>query len=133
MHGLSAKAFGFPRAIAHGMWTKARCLAALEQRLPDAFSVEVEFRRPILLPGKVEFGSVDEDASIRFAVSDAERETRHLDGRLEPLGEAVNAGPTSDASIAEAPTTDTSKTIDTPTIAAQTGDATSGNEERQTR
>jgi acyl dehydratase len=87
MHALSAKAFGFPRAIAHGMWTKARCLAALEQRLPDAFSVEVEFRRPILLPGKVAFGSVDEDAAIRFAVSDAERETRHLDGRIEPLGE----------------------------------------------
>ena len=32
MHELTAKAFGFPRAIAHGMWTKARCLAALERR-----------------------------------------------------------------------------------------------------
>ena len=30
----AAKPFGFPRAIAHGMWTKARCLASL--RLPDA-------------------------------------------------------------------------------------------------
>lgn len=138
MHALSAKAFGFPRAIAHGMWTKARCLAALEQRLPDAFSVEVEFRRPILLPGKVAFGSVDQDrdASIRFAVSDAELETRHLDGRLEPLSEKPTTDSTSDASIAEAPiTTDTPTTIDTPTIAAQTGDAISGsgNEERQTR
>ena len=33
MHALTAKAFGFPRAIAHGMWTKARCLAALEPSL----------------------------------------------------------------------------------------------------
>ncbi len=31
LHALSAKAFGFPRAIAHGMWTKARCMAALEE------------------------------------------------------------------------------------------------------
>jgi len=29
MHGLSAKLFGYPSAIAHGMWTNARSLAAL--------------------------------------------------------------------------------------------------------
>ena len=34
MHALTAKPLGFPAAIAHGMWTKARCLAALESRLP---------------------------------------------------------------------------------------------------
>ena len=34
MHPLTARAFGFPRPIAHGMWTKARCLAPLEGRLP---------------------------------------------------------------------------------------------------
>jgi acyl dehydratase len=58
MHALSAKAFGFPRAIAHGMWTKARCLAAL--RLPDAFTTEVAFKRPILLPAKVTFAANDD-------------------------------------------------------------------------
>ena len=30
LHALAARAFGQPGAIAHGMWTKARCLAALE-------------------------------------------------------------------------------------------------------
>ena len=55
MHPLSAKLFGFPSAIAHGMWTKAHCLAALEGRLPDAFTVEVSFRRPIVLPATVAF------------------------------------------------------------------------------
>ena len=30
----SAKLFGFPRAIAHGLWNKARSLAALGERLP---------------------------------------------------------------------------------------------------
>jgi acyl dehydratase len=70
MHALTAKAFGFPRAIAHGMWTKARCLAAL--RLPDAFTVDVRFKKPILLPSKVTFGEADD----RFAVHG------HLEGEL---------------------------------------------------
>src|SRR5205085_5499834 len=50
MHSLSARLFGFPTAIAHGMWTKARCLAALDPSLPAEFTVEVSFRKPILLP-----------------------------------------------------------------------------------
>jgi acyl dehydratase len=88
MHALSAKLFGFPRAIAHGMWTKARCLAALEQRLPDSFSVEVHFRRPILLPAQVAFAGIEEEEGIRFAVTGAgesDNETKHLDGTIEPL------------------------------------------------
>ncbi len=85
LHALSAKLFGFPRAIAHGMWTKARCLAALEQRLPPGFSVDVSFRRPILLPAQVGFGSVEEGTRIRFTAQDAERGTRHLSGHIEPL------------------------------------------------
>jgi acyl dehydratase len=85
MHPLSAKALGFPRAIAHGMWTKARCLAALESTLPDAFGVEVRFRKPILLPARVEFAGAADDGGTDFAVRDAKRGTPHLDGRIEPL------------------------------------------------
>lgn len=78
MHSLSAKLFGFQSAIAHGMWTKARCLAALEPRLPDAYTVRAAFKRPILLPAKVQFVEGDE----RFGVRDAAKETPHLDGQL---------------------------------------------------
>jgi acyl dehydratase len=70
LHGWAAKPFGFERAIVHGMWTKARCLAAL--RLPDAFTAEVRFKQPILLPGTVTFG----EAGDRFAVHG------HLEGYL---------------------------------------------------
>jgi len=84
MHSLTAKPLGFPRAIAHGMWTKARCLAALEPRLPEAFAVEVRFRRPILLPGRVAFAAAERDEEIVFAVRGAKRGEPHLDGRLEP-------------------------------------------------
>jgi acyl dehydratase len=52
---LGARLFGFRRRIAHGMWTAARCLAALEGRLPDAARIEVRFRRPLLLPGTATF------------------------------------------------------------------------------
>jgi acyl dehydratase len=83
MHSLTAKPLGFPAAIAHGMWTKARCLAALESRLPDAFGVDVRFRKPILLPGRVEFASsIDEAGEILFAVRDARRQLPHLDGHV---------------------------------------------------
>lgn len=85
MHAWTAKPLGFPRAIAHGMWTKARCLAALESRLPDAFQVDVRFRKPILLPGRVEFASSTQGEEIEFAVRDAKRGTPHLDGRVAPL------------------------------------------------
>jgi acyl dehydratase len=83
MHALTAKPLGFPAAIAHGMWTKARCLAALESRLPDAFTVDVNFKRPILLPGTVEFGSQAEGERIDFFVRDAKKHTPHLEGSVK--------------------------------------------------
>jgi acyl dehydratase len=93
MHALSAKAFGFPRAIAHGMWSKAHCLAALEQRLPDSFSVTVDFGRPMLLPGEVAFGSEDLDGgAIGFAVWDERGSKHHLDGRITPGAGAEGGG-----------------------------------------
>jgi len=82
IHPLSARLFGFPSAIAHGMWTKARCLAALEARLPERFTVEVAFKRPILLPATVEFAEAASDDSVRFGVRDADKGTPHLDGTI---------------------------------------------------
>ena len=92
MHALTAKPLGFPGAIAHGMWTKARCLAALEGRLPDSFAVEVRFRKPIRLPGKVEFLSDAGGEQIEFAVRDAKRQTPHLDGRVRPVDDKQASG-----------------------------------------
>jgi acyl dehydratase len=82
MHSLSARLFGFPTAIAHGMWTKARCLAALDPSLPPGFSVEVSFRKPILLPATVQFGERREPTGIRFGVRGAGKGTPHLDGEV---------------------------------------------------
>jgi len=85
MHSLTAKPLGFPGAIAHGMWTKARALAQLESELPDSFEVDVRFRKPVLLPARVVFAEQDSGKEILFAVRDAKKGTPHLDGRVKPL------------------------------------------------
>lgn len=54
LHPLTARALGFPRAIAHGMWTYARVLAHLGARVDGPSTSHVGFRKPVLLPGTVE-------------------------------------------------------------------------------
>ncbi|MEU6664749.1 MaoC/PaaZ C-terminal domain-containing protein [Streptomyces sp. NPDC046727] len=72
---LTARLFGFPRAVAHGMWTVARCLAA--HGTGGSAGVRARFRAPVLLPGTVVYGA---DGSGRF-------ELRGADGRLHVGGE----------------------------------------------
>lgn len=85
LYAFTAKLFGFPRAIAHGMWSKARCLAALESRLPDAFTVDVQFKLPVLLPAKVAFSSDDlPGGGIAFGLSDYKTGKPHLAGTIVP-------------------------------------------------
>jgi acyl dehydratase len=84
LYPLTARLFGFPRPIAHGMWTKARCLAALQGRLPDAFTVAVDFKLPLLLPAKVAFSAVERDGGWSFGVRDARKGKPHLEGVLSP-------------------------------------------------
>ncbi|SCE77478.1 MaoC/PaaZ C-terminal domain-containing protein [Micromonospora saelicesensis] len=73
---LGARLFGFRRPIAHGMWSKARCLAALEARLPDAYTVEVAFKLPVPLPSTVGFALLPDGG---FALHDS-RGRPHLTG-----------------------------------------------------
>jgi acyl dehydratase len=88
---LLARAFGFARPIAHGMWSKARCLAALEGRLPDAYTVEVAFKLPILLPATVALSTSDavstanpKPSGARFALHDQKSGRPHLTGTISP-------------------------------------------------
>lgn len=85
LYAITARLLGFPQAIAHGMWSKAACLAALDGRLPDAYSVDVQFKLPILLPAKVAFSSEPLTNGFRFAVHDARKGKPHLSGRIKAL------------------------------------------------
>ncbi|MFL5867115.1 MAG: MaoC/PaaZ C-terminal domain-containing protein [Thermoleophilaceae bacterium] len=82
LHPLSARLFGMKSAIAHGMWLKARCLGALESLLPERFQVEVSFKLPVFVPGKVSFASRAVDGGRDFAVHDGKNEKPHLTGEL---------------------------------------------------
>jgi acyl dehydratase len=85
LYPLTAKALGFPRQIAHGMWSKARCVAALENRLPDGVRVDVAFKKPILLPGSVAFGSTPVEGGFAFSLSSPRSGAPHLAGRTTAL------------------------------------------------
>ncbi|HYN94282.1 MAG TPA: MaoC/PaaZ C-terminal domain-containing protein [Pilimelia sp.] len=80
---LGARAFGFRRPIAHGMWTTARCLAALAGRLPDAHTVEVSFQAPVPLPATVAFAAWGD---WDFALHDPRSGKPHLTGSVRPAG-----------------------------------------------
>ncbi len=54
LHALTAKAMGFPRAIAHGMWTYARALSVLGPVTDGPSTSQVWFAKPVLLPSTVE-------------------------------------------------------------------------------
>jgi acyl dehydratase len=75
---LAARALGFRRTIAHGMWSKARCLAALEGRLPDGYSVEVAFKLPVLLPATVDFAAEETGAGWSVALHGHGTDRPHL-------------------------------------------------------
>lgn len=79
LHPLSARAFGFPWAIAHGMWTHAQALASLDGRLPAAHSVSVEFRAPLRIPGQVRLRSAPREAGWDLVLESIDGEHRHLE------------------------------------------------------
>jgi acyl dehydratase len=85
LSGLAAKAFGFKRAIAHGMWVKARVLGALSGRLPDALDLDVSFRKPLFLPSTVTLSTAQVDRGWDVAVRNATSGTEHVVGTIRAL------------------------------------------------
>ncbi|WP_246357501.1 MaoC family dehydratase, partial [Pyxidicoccus fallax] len=84
LHALTARAFGFPRAIAHGMWTVGRCVAEMgEAAEGPALTLTSDFRRPLLLPSRVVFQTARRDGSVTYRVK-GEDGTPHVFGSLKP-------------------------------------------------
>lgn len=84
MSALSAKMFGFPRAIAHGMWTLARVTGLLQEQLGgiEPTVLDVQFKQPLLLPGKVAAKFQTTGGRIEFAVLARSSDKVHLTGSL---------------------------------------------------
>ena len=81
-----ARMFGFKRAIAHGMWTLARCAAAIDS---SAFAMpctlDAAFKLPISFPADVALESWSARGEIGFALRDSKGARRaHLIGKVSP-------------------------------------------------
>ena len=84
LSALSARLLGFRRAIAHGMWTKARALACvLPQRPLDSVRVSVDFKTPLYLPSQPMLWTTRSNASALFEVRDNKGVKPHLRGQLD--------------------------------------------------
>ena len=89
LSALTAKALGFPRALAHGVWTASHSLASLGVQPPGAARFAVEFAAPVLLPSTVVHVVAEQDLAGRpgwsTAVRSRDGRRLHLTGRLEAL------------------------------------------------
>ena len=83
---VSARLFGFPRAIAHGMWLLARCAAEVEEEyLGDSFELTVAFRQPVLLPSEVIMKYSQNDDGLDYQLTRADGAKTHLGGCIRSL------------------------------------------------
>lgn len=84
LHPLAARAFGFPRTIAHGMWTAARALATVYGRLGGIgeLTYDVAFGKPLLLPSTVELRTQPVNGGWNLDVRSASTGSVHLRAAL---------------------------------------------------
>lgn len=86
LYPLTARLFGFPRAIAHGMWTVARCLAEADD--PGRIrSLRADFKAPVLLPATVTYAA--DGSGSGFQLRSGSRV--HLTGSTTRDGEGADS------------------------------------------
>jgi len=86
MSDLSARAFGFPRAIAHGMWSLGRSASDFEaDQFNGGCELSVSFKLPIFMPSWLMLQRWPQENGFSFALRDAQGEKPHLTGTLKSL------------------------------------------------
>lgn len=84
LSALTARPFGFRRPIAHGMWTLARAVGALDRSRADGpLRVNAIFRKPLFMPAEVVLHFTPALHETRFEVRSAAGDVTHLQGTLE--------------------------------------------------
>lgn len=83
LYPFTAKPLGFKSHIVHGMWTKARTMAALESMRPEGpVTLRVQFKLPVFLPGKVQLQALKTNDRCKFEVRDGTGEKPHMTGEM---------------------------------------------------
>jgi acyl dehydratase len=86
MSDLTARAFGFPRAIAHGMWSLGRAASDFEpERFNGGCEYSVSFKLPIYMPSWLTLQRWPIENGSGFALRDAQGEKPHIAGTLKSL------------------------------------------------
>ncbi len=86
MSDLTARAFGFPRAIAHGMWSLGRLASDFEaEQFNGGCELSVTFKLPIYMPSWLMLQRWDIENGTGFALRDGQGEKPHLTGTLKSL------------------------------------------------
>jgi len=86
MSDLTARAFGFPQAIAHGMWSLGRLASDFEAAQFDGgCELSVTFKLPIYMPSWLMLQRWEIENGSAFALRDAQGEKPHLTGTLKSL------------------------------------------------
>lgn len=76
-----ARMFGFERAVAHGMWSMARTLAALGPgALAPPVQAHVEFKFPLFMPSVARLEHWAHESRRVFVLKDADSDRPHLAG-----------------------------------------------------
>ncbi len=82
---VTAQMFGFKRPIIHGMWSMARCLAALMPKVNNQpFVMDVSFKMPIFLPSSVKFSYDESCEQLDFLLTSANGRA-HLIGDFKQI------------------------------------------------
>lgn len=85
LHSLSAKLFGFPGHIIHGMWNLGKIVSEFESRVPENYELTVLFKLPIFLPANVIFRHEKTNLGFDFDIVDKTQEKPHLKGYMNKL------------------------------------------------
>jgi len=87
---ISAKLFGFKKAIVHGVWSMSRTMAELEAKLDEktlhnAIRLDVEFKLPVFLPTWVSLQTNQNTNGLSFLMKDSAGVKPHMAGSLQYL------------------------------------------------
>lgn len=77
---IAARFFGFKRAIAHGMWSLARCAAEIGgAAFSEPCTLDVAFKRPIAFSARIVLESWMADRRVGFSLRDSPADGAHSD------------------------------------------------------
>ena len=87
---ITAKLFGFKKAIVHGVWSMARTMAELESKLSQddlqsSLKMDVEFKLPVYLPSWVSLQTQEDSQGLSFVMKDSAGVKPHMVGTLNYL------------------------------------------------